>query len=237
MSGKPFFITLGMSSLLVLTCHAQTPPEGSSTSNGSPTATSEQPSTHSNQQNSQAATQSPSKESSNTGDVTTPLSPKLPISGPLPAQPQPPAPKPAPLEAFLGAMKPILATPSKVEGYVVEPEIAPEVPEESKIGGFPVKQGPITLTAEQIKNIQALVLDEKSYFWGPAKKCLLQPKEVLRFIQGNEEVSVLFSTYCSMWSFVYQGRLKNQDYARVEKDMGELLTSVFPPPKSSPPSQ
>ncbi len=235
MSGKPFFITLGMSSLLVLTCHAQTPPEGSTTSNGSPTVTSEQSSTQSNQQNSQAVTPSPSKESSKTGDVTTPLSPKLPISGPLPAQP--PAPKPAPLEAFLGAMKPILATPSKVEGYVVESEIAPEVPAESKIGGFPVKQGPIALTAEQIKQFQALVLDEKSYFWGPAKKCLLQPKEVLRFIKGNEEVSVLFSTYCSMWSFVYQGRLKNQDYAQVEKGMSDFLTSAFPPPESSPPTQ
>jgi hypothetical protein len=133
------------------------------------------------------------------------------------------------LDQFLGAMKPILAEATKVEAYLVEPEINPTISEDSKLGGFPVKKGPVNLTAEQMKALKTLVLDEKSYFWGAVKKCIIRPEVALRFLKGNEEVSILFSPYCKVWTFVHQKKQANQDYALVKKSVEDLLNSLFPP--------
>lgn len=136
------------------------------------------------------------------------------------------------LEQFLGEMKAIFEKPSKVEGYLVGSEpAAPQVPEESKIGGYPVRKGPVNLTPEQAQAIQAFVLDANSYFWGPpTKKCVLAPQVALRFIKGTQEVSILFSDYCGLWSFVNQNKLlATKDYApKVAEINGFLKTLSFP---------
>jgi len=106
--------------------------------------------------------------------------------------------------------------------------VKPDVPEESKLGGYPVLNGPVNLKPEQVKAIQTLVLNENSYFWGPAKKCLLAPSAALRFIKGNQEVSILFSDYCDLWSFAYQNKLGTKDYAPAADQVKRLLTELFP---------
>jgi len=137
---------------------------------------------------------------------------------------------------FLGEMKPILEKATKAEAYLVGAQpVGEEVPDESQLGGYQVLKEPVVLTAELLKQAQALVLDEKSYFWGPPhKKCMLAPKVALRFIKGNEEVSVLFSTYCNMWSFIYQDKLNTQDYAPAAEVINKLLSTLFPDEFSTP---
>ncbi len=146
-------------------------------------------------------------------------SPKLPEGGD----------KKAELNKFFGEMKPLLAEAQKVEAYLIGPELADaSVPEESKLAGYPVLKEPVVLTESQVKVFQALLLDEKSYFWGPAQKCLLYPHAALRFLKGEAEIVVLLSTKCKLWSFAYQGKLKTKDYSPVGKTVGEFLTTLFP---------
>jgi hypothetical protein len=152
------------------------------------------------------------------------LQPKAPV-----AHPKPPVTPKTALEEFLGPMLPILAGAEKVEGYIVAPDLADaSVPEKSKLAGYAVLKGPVIPTETQVKTVQALLLDEKSYFWGLAKKCLLHPDAALRFLKGSEEVVILLSTECTMWTFAYQGKLNTQDYANKKKEVGDLLTSLFP---------
>lgn len=134
------------------------------------------------------------------------------------------------LERFLGDMQAILAQPTKVEGYIIDSNPASSnVQEENKLGGYPVVKGPVALTPEQVKKAQAVLLNEKSYYWGRlAKKCLLVPVVALRFLKGNQEVSILFSTYCDLWSFAYQDKLATKDYAPAAKEVNRLLSIVFP---------
>jgi hypothetical protein len=143
------------------------------------------------------------------------------------------------LDDFLGEMKPILEGVTKVEAYLVGAQPAGEdVQAESQLGGYPVLKEPVVLSAEQLKQAQTLVLDEKSYFWGPLhKKCMLAPKVAFRFIKGNEEVSVLFSTYCNMWTFAYQDKLNTQDYAPVAEAVNKLLSTLFPAESTTQPDQ
>jgi hypothetical protein len=156
--------------------------------------------------------------------------PKTPDKVEPSSQPKPPADTKAQLDKFLGEMKPILEQASKVEAYLVGSEPAkPEVPEESRLGGYPVLSPPVTLKPEQVKAIQAIVLDGNSYFWGPpVKKCLLAPSAALRFIKGNKEVSILLSDYCDLWSFAYQNKLETTDYAPSASKVERLLTELFP---------
>lgn len=158
--------------------------------------------------------------------------PKAPAAEPSPAAGQPKPPEDdhqAELGKFLGDMKPILAEAQKVEVYLVGPELADaSVPEKSKLAGYLVLKAPVIPTEAQVKTVQALLLDEKSYFWGPAQKCLLHPDAALRFIKGETEVSILLSTECQLWSFAYQGKLKTKDYSPVGKTVGEFLTALFP---------
>jgi hypothetical protein len=155
--------------------------------------------------------------------------PKTPNKVESPSQPKADDTK-AQLDKFLGEMKPILEQASKVEAYLVGSEPAkPEVPEESRLGGYPVLSPPVTLKPEQVKAIQAIVLDGNSYFWGPpVKKCLLAPSAALRFIKGNKEVSILLSDYCDLWSFAYQNKLETIDYAPSASKVERLLTELFP---------
>lgn len=135
------------------------------------------------------------------------------------------------LKAFLGDMKPTLETATKIEVYQVGSQLAGEgIPEESQLGGYPVLKEPTVLSAEQLKHVKALVLDDKSYFWGPPhKKCLIAPSVGFRFIKGSKEVAVLLSTYCNQWTFVYEGKnMGTQDYAPSAKVIDELLVALFP---------
>ncbi|EDN70077.1 secreted protein [Beggiatoa sp. PS] len=176
----------------------------------------------------------PQTQADEQSEETTQLKPKNPAvlrpKVPSTAQPKPPADEKAQLESFLGEMKAILAQPTKVEGYIVESKPAsPDVPEESNLGGYPVLKEPVALTPEQIKTAQALLLNEKSYYWGRfAKKCLLAPQAALRFLKGDQEVSILFSTSCDLWSFVYQDKLATKDYAPAAEEVNRFLSIVFP---------
>jgi hypothetical protein len=143
------------------------------------------------------------------------------------------------LDAFLGGMKPILEKATKVEAYLINPKKPSEsVPEENQLGGYLVQEGPVVLGADQLKQIKNLVLSEKSYFWGPPhKKCLIVPIVALRFIKAKEEVSVLLSTYCNMWTFAYQGKADTRDYAPVAGAVNQLLSTLFPTEFSNQPTQ
>jgi len=127
-------------------------------------------------------------------------------------------------------MRSILEQAKKVEAYLIASQLATQnIPEESVLAGYPVTQGPVTLNAEQIKQAKSLVLNQQNYFWGPPrKKCLVAPEIALRFIHETQEVSVLLSTYCNLWTFAYQNAVKTQDYEPSVEMVNQLIAVLFP---------
>ncbi len=185
------------------------------------------------EQNSQSNPNGETKTPVTTNDN---LPPKKP---PVESSPKADAKSNEKLDAFLGGMKPILEKATKVEAYLINPQKPNEnVPEENQLGGYLVREGPVVLNAEQLKQVKTLVLSEQSYFWGPPhKKCLIVPIVALRFIKVKEEVSVLLSTYCNMWTFAHQGKTDTQDYAPIAGTVNQLLSKLFPTEFSEQPTQ
>jgi len=143
------------------------------------------------------------------------------------------------LNAFLGEMKPTLEKATKIEAYLLHPtKEGDSTPEESQLGGYPVRGGPKVLTVEQQKQLKTLVLSESSYFWGPPhKKCLVAPVVALRFIKGNTEVSILLSMYCDMWTFIHQSKTDTQDYTPIAGQVDQLVSKLFPTEFPEKPTQ
>jgi len=176
------------------------------------------------------------------GEITKPSTSSHPSDQsqvPIPKQPVSQVPKSIPkanpksddqLNSFLGDMRSILEQAKKVEAYLIASQLATQnIPEESVLAGYPVTQGPVTLNAEQIKQAKSLVLNQQNYFWGPPrKKCLVAPEIALRFIHETQEVSVLLSTYCNLWTFAYQNAVKTQDYEPSVEMVNQLIAVLFP---------
>jgi len=143
---------------------------------------------------------------------------------------EPAAAKVDPVKNFLGAeVIQILSKPDDVESFLVGPELAEStIPERSQLGGFPILKVGSTLKKEQLETFQSLVLDEKSYLWKSAKRCLFRPEIGLRFIKGEDVVEILLSNWCSLWSFVHQGKQKIEDYDPISAKLEDFCTSLFP---------
>lgn len=151
---------------------------------GADTPTSSPPATTESQPSPATTPENPNARASSTAKAATPDAQPIPQPKAPGAHPKPPATPKTALEEFLGPMLPILAGAEKLEGYIVAPELADaSVPEKSKLAGYAVLKGPVIPTETQVKTVQALLLDEKSYFWGLAKKCLLHPDAALRFLK------------------------------------------------------
>lgn len=148
---------------------------------------------------------------------------------PSPVKKTGPTPKSSLLDGFLGPMKPLLMSPDQIESFIVGPEIADtSVPAESQLGGFPILELGPRLTPEQVKQLQTIVLDDKSYRWQMTKKCLFRPEVGLRFIKESQEIALLLSTWCNIWSFSYQDQEKTKDFDPAAEKITTLLKSIFP---------
>ncbi len=122
----------------------------------------------------------------------------------------------------------ILLQPDRVESYKVKPKPNMNIPEQERLGPFPIEmngQGR-NLEGENLKKFQALLLTENSYVFGKEKRCRFRPEMGLHFIKGNEAVEVLFSVPCRLWLFVYRDVKKLEDFDRILDKMA-FMNSLF----------
>jgi hypothetical protein len=118
----------------------------------------------------------------------------------------------------------ILLQPDRVESYKVKPKPNLNIPEQERLGPFPIEingQGR-NLEGENLRKFQALLLTENSYVFGKEKRCRFRPEMGLHFIKGNEAVEVLFSVPCRLWLFVYRDVKKLEDFDRILDKMAFL---------------
>ncbi len=213
---------LGLSLLLVPTCQAQTEPAKAT---NSPSATAESPEPSSTKTHSAVAPkeawQSP----------TLPKEAEKPKDSEAPKESEAPKDNKITVQSFLGTNTiQILSSPERVESFRMFPEPASkEVPENKQLAGFPIEKIGPTLTTDQIKTFQTLVLSDRSYLFEVEKRCLFRPDTGLRFIKGQNTVDILLSYSCDLWQFSYQGDAKTEDFDPVKTELLDFRKSLFSP--------
>ncbi len=135
------------------------------------------------------------------------------------------------VQGFFGAeVYQILSSPERVESFRMFPEPASkEVPENKQLAGFPIEKVGPTLTNDQIKMFQTLVLSDRSYLFEVEKRCLFRPDTGLRFTQGQKTVEILLSYSCDLWQFSIQGDTKTEDFDPVKTELLDFRQSLFSP--------
>jgi hypothetical protein len=124
-----------------------------------------------------------------------------------------------------GASRGVLASATKVEAYRVA------VPEKRDllIWSWPMKSGPVALDAAASKRLVDLLLDEKSYEWGPPKACLPEPGVKLRFSDGKRAVSILVCFDCAdLFIRSPDGKDKIASFVPSSRSLAAIVAPLFP---------
>jgi len=128
----------------------------------------------------------------------------------------------------------ILAQPERVQTFKVKPKPDSSVPEENKLGNYPIVEGDEgkgrDLAESEINKLKKLFFSESSYHFAASKRCRFAPNIGLHFIKGEESVEVLLDFPCNIWTFVYKKEEKLEDFDAVREELLNLHNSVFPPP-------
>jgi hypothetical protein len=122
----------------------------------------------------------------------------------------------------------ILAKPDSVQSFKVKFEPDTSVPEGKRLGDYPIESEGPKLTGDQLKNLQKLIFEERSYIFGAEKRCKFRPEIGLHFIKEQEAVDVLFSFSCELWLFIYKDKQKQEDFDPVNDELTALRESLFP---------
>ncbi len=254
MRSKHFFLTLGMSLFLMSACSAQSlnRDEGTSSSNTtSPPPLINQPSSANKPlpptpdplppENEKTAPD-PKVEKSTPHAPIGEVAPRPPIGGEetQPANQKQPWPQPCDgmatdavspsVQKFLTCeVIQILAKPDRVQSFKVKPDPDPSVPEDQRLGNYPIESNGegAKPSAEQLKKLQSLIFSEGSYVFGAEKRCRFRPEMGLHFVKGREAVDVLFSFECDLWLFIHKGEEKLEDFDPVHKELTQLRKSLF----------
>jgi len=233
---------ISLSLLLVPICQAETPSAKDSTAN-SPPSTVESPEVSSSTQTNPAATkeawqpQTLPKDSEKPKDQSVVPKkeawqpPTPPKAAEKPKESEKPKDHKMTVPSFFGAaIYQILSSPERVESFRVFPEPAnKEVPANKQLAGFPIEQIGPTLTNDQIKTFQTLVLADRSYLFEVEKRCFFRPDTGLRFTKGQNTVDILLSYSCDLWQFSSSGDIKIEDFDPVKTELLDFRKSLFSP--------
>jgi hypothetical protein len=117
------------------------------------------------------------------------------------------------MEEFFGdKVSAIVASPSKVNAYILSME---KPTEKSKtIGGFLVKKKLGKVQATNYAILQFLMQDEANYQADSAgiRKCYFEPYLAFEFVKGKETTVVLFAFNCECWGVVYNDKSIEKPY-------------------------
>ena len=124
----------------------------------------------------------------------------------------------------------VLRNATRVEAsLLVVPDGPSGKPGEPDYWSWPRKGAPVTLDAATAQRIKDLLLDEKSYYRGPPKKCLPMPGVQMRFDRGTSSASVLFCLECRIL-FVRGpgGQVGMDDFDPAAPALLEIVKKLFP---------
>ena len=125
----------------------------------------------------------------------------------------------------------VLAAPDAVETFRVQPSLSPPpvptVDGPDTVAGYRWVARGAPLAATEVAEFSKLALNEKSYVFDVAKKCMLVPEYALRVRRGEDSVVVLLSFSCAMWKFVHAGEGRLEDFDPIAKRLEAVVGTVF----------
>ena len=131
------------------------------------------------------------------------------------------------LGGFLGAdVIHVVSTAERVEPFLLKPSLMPPgATGPGAIAGYEWKARGADLAPAQMAAFKALVLDEASYDFETAKKCVMVPEYVFRFHAGTKSADVLVAFGCKMWAFGSNDNV--EDFDPVAANLSAIVETVF----------
>lgn len=135
----------------------------------------------------------------------------------------------AKLAGFLGAeFVDVVTTADRVEPFLLKPSLVPgNAAGPNTVAGYDWKARGADLAPTDVAAFKALLLDEASYDFEAAKKCVMVPEYVFRFHAAGKSVDVLVAFGCTMWAFGSGDRQKVEDFDPVAGSLGAIVETVF----------
>jgi hypothetical protein len=127
-----------------------------------------------------------------------------------------------------------LAAPDSIEALRIDPKsFGTAPPDEGKvIAGYPITSAPVKLSAEQSKELAAILANPGTYSFDIAKGCEFMPGVALRTLAGKQEVVVLLCFSCKELAIYVGGkRVGSEDFDNAARQITALVKKLFPDDK------
>ncbi|MBC8158571.1 MAG: hypothetical protein H8E94_04485 [Alphaproteobacteria bacterium] len=133
------------------------------------------------------------------------------------------------LSGFLGTdIIEVITTAERVEPFLLKPSLMPSgATGPGAVSGYEWKARGADLAPAQMSAFKSLVLDEASYDFETAKKCVMVPEYVFRFHAGAKSADVLVAFGCTMWAFGEADGDKVEDFDPVAANLRAIVETVF----------
>ncbi len=135
----------------------------------------------------------------------------------------------AKLAGFLGSdIIDVVSTADRVEPFLLKPSLMPSgATGPNAVAGYDWKVRGADLAPAQVAAFKALVLNETSYDFEIAKKCVMVPEYVFRFHAAGKSTDVLVAFGCTMWAFGSGDGQKVEDFDPVADNLRAIVETVF----------
>ena len=130
----------------------------------------------------------------------------------------------------------IIINPDRVESYRIEPRSYAKDLSSNAVTYDVIKTGPI-LNKEQIVTLHQMILSPKKIDLDPTKpyepyyvetyECEFSPGYVLKFIKGDQEVTMLVCLGCNEWEFNYKILSHREYFDQVGGPGAKIVSSFF----------
>lgn len=127
-----------------------------------------------------------------------------------------------------------LAAPDTVEALRIDPKSYGNAPADAGkvIVGYKITSPPAKLSAEQIKQLAAILADPGSYSFDVAKGCEFMPGVALVAQAGKQEIVVLLCFDCrELAIFVGGKKVGHEDMDNAQGKLAALVKKLFPDDK------
>ena len=135
----------------------------------------------------------------------------------------------AKVTAFLGQdAVALVKAADRVEPFLLRTALAPDAKAgPDAIAGYAWKARGADLAPAAGAELKRLILDDASYDFDVAKKCVMVPEYALRLHAGPRHLDVLVSFACAMWAFDKDGDSRVEDFDPVVGRLRAVVETVF----------
>ncbi len=131
------------------------------------------------------------------------------------------------VERLLGGRE-IYADPQRVVPVIVNSEQESAAKKEN-LEGYAIKRKGKLLSSEQIRNLQAVLFDAKTYDFQHSKRCMFVPYLGFIFEKSGRQAHALFCFTCNEVSFGRNGAPGNlEDFDAKRREILKLGREIFP---------